>query len=373
MSRYGRREVQALGPEGPRDVGSIPAHISMTPNDYLIQRLTQCAQYTLAKEEKAEVKNGGLSSFILKRLTSKKFRKYKMDEECLERTKKAIDIAISDNKPVPIIYFQGGYKLWRLPTSPEADWAEFFNVSFVLEYIAPIAAVYKPGVALTYYVHTLLMEKHDNLATEDIDQYMRSLSHLFDIFRKTLPKNVTLSILRDADLYSREDYFKTLEEGAAKAKLDYETLPDPAKARMRRLAELNIKWDGKEDWTKLSEKEKEEKLYLGAIYEASAVNNLKKVQDMVKSEKNILIFTKPTKQMIGIGSSKTSIAKHWVGIGVLESEGGTFYDRILTPSQFESVKNEPHEVVSIDSIPLKNFNTVWVYPKRFSFAEQVKH
>jgi hypothetical protein len=279
----------------------------MDVQGYLDNQLKNAGNYQLTSDDQ-KLLNQDVSKFAMAKLMSKKFRKWKLDPGCIERTQKAIDIKIEKNEPIKVIFFQGGYKLWRFPTSPESDWAEFFNLAYVLNYIAPLATVYKPGVELTYYCHTLLMETHDNLTTEEIKIYMDSFAHLQAKFQEHLPKNIKLSILRDADIYTRDEYFKALEEGKVKAEQDIEAWPDAKVKDFERMATLNIKWNGKEDWTKLSEEDKQEKIHLAALYEQAATSNLPKVMDLVKSPDTVLLFTKASPIFIGIGSTYTSMA-----------------------------------------------------------------
>jgi len=332
----------------------------MTTNQYLQQLLETCAQFSPTEEEKVLAQND-LRQFIYQKLTSKKFRKTKMDPDCEVRTKKAIDLRLQKNQPITLVYPQGGYKLWRFPSSPTADWAEFFNIAYVLQYVAPVAAMYQPGVHIVYYMHTLLMELHDNLTTAEIQAYVDSFEQLLEEFRKFLPKNIKISILRDADIYSRDEYFAALENGKTEAEKTYQTLDQNKKNDLARMAKLNIKWQGKEDWTKLSESEKNQKIYLAALYEMAATSQLPRVFEKVKSEDNVLVFTKATKDFIGIGSTKSSVAKHWVGYGVLQKKANSFLPVILTPSQFQLFIKQKHKKDKTNLISLPNFAEIDIF------------
>ncbi len=336
--------------------------------NFLTQLLTKSGNHTLTEHEQSLLQDTGIEGFIYAKLTSKKFRKSKMDDACVVRTKKAISIAIQKNKPINVFYPQGGYKLWRFPSSPTVDWAEFFNISYVLKYVAPVAAAYKPGVNLTYYMHTFLMELHDNLTTEEIKKYVDSFEALLTEFRKYLPANITISILRDADIYSKDKYFKALEEGKSQAEKEYVTWSQAQKNDFARMARLNIKWNGKEDWTKLSEKEKGEKIYLAALYESAASSNLPKVAELVKSPDKILVFTKGSAMFIGIGSTKTSIAKYWVGFGVLEQKSSSYLPFVLTPSQYEKAIKVQYKRIPIEVISLSNFSEILLFENLWSYV-----
>jgi len=338
--------------------------------DYLESKLKKSSQYELTSEDKLFIEKEGINKFIFQKLSSKKFRKWKLANECILKIEKAVKISITKKEPLHVVFFQGGYKLWRLPSSPEADWAEFFNFAYIIEYLSPIAKAYKYGVDLIYYIHTLLMEAHDNLTTEEINIYINSLQTLINEFNKYLPKKFKIRILKDADIYPREEYFKRLEEGVNIAKETYKTLTQEKKDNYHSMGNLNIKWKGKEDWSKLSQTERDKKIYRGVLYEMSATSNLPKVMAIVKGDDKICLFTNPSPIFIGVGSTKTSITKYWIGFGVLESEVGHFYDRVLSPKQFELAKKIEHKKIIVNLFPLKNFKEIWVYSKRFNFSKQ---
>jgi hypothetical protein len=218
-------------------------------------------------------------------------------------------------------------------------------------------------------MHTLLMEAHDNLTTDEINRYVNSFQELIAAFGNYLPNNLSVEIWKDADIYSREEYFETLHGGFKKAEQLYEELPDERKKSLLTMSKLNVKLDGKEDWTSLSEAALRDRYRKSAIYEIAATSVLAKVQEQVKADDVILVFTVPTDQFIGIGSSKTSITKYWTGFGVLEQEEDRYYPRIFSPKQYEQMKDAPHEVVPVNLIELNNLKEIWVYMRRFDFVE----
>lgn len=337
---------------------------------YLDQELKECSKYLLDLKDEELLKQKGSEEYIFWRLMSKKFRKWRLTDACMARTKKAIQINLKEARPLRFVFPMGAYKLWRLPSSPEADWAEFFNVSYLIRYLAPVAAGYNHGVELTYYLHTLLMERHDNLTREEIQSYVESFERIVNAFSLHLPKNMKISILRDADIYSRDEYFINLEKGAVDAKKIYDASTPEKKSHYHKLGSLNIKWNGKEDWTKLNDREREEKINQGALYEIAATTSLPKVMETIKSDDKILLFTFSSDMFIGIGSTHTSMTKFWTGYGVLEYDGKNLFDRILSPSQLESVKNEPHEKIPVNFPFGTNFKSIRLYPTRFDFTRK---
>lgn len=344
----------------------------MDIKEFLEEKLKEPSKYELSKEEQKSLEKKGIEEFIKWKLTSKKFRKWAIDDITKGRIDTAVKMALEENRGLRVVYPQGGYKLWKLPTTPEPDWAEFFNISYVLEYVAPIAAAYEPGVELTYYLHTLLMERHDNLTTKEIEAYENAFRKLLAEFEKYIPENIKIVVKKDADFYSREEYFKILDEKYEETEKVYNELPNDKKEHFRKLGELNIKWDGAEDWTKLSNDEKNKKIIDGSIYEMIATTYLDRVMEGIKGPDKILAFMKSGNGFIGIGSTRNSAAKHWVGIGILEQYDNKYVPRILSPNQYDQFKKdcieEGIDLFGSDS-NLKNFSSILIYKGKLNFSK----
>lgn len=338
----------------------------MDVKHFLVKELKDSGKYQLSKQDKKQISKKGIEDFLFSKLASKKFRKWRLPEECAQKTCQAIKIKTSQNKPIEVVFPMGGYKLWRLPTWPEPDWAEFFNISYLIKYLASLAAAYEAGVELKYYMHTFLMEVHDNLTRKEIRAYVDGFEKLIAEFNKYLPKNFKISTWKDSDLYSKEDYLKELQVEFERISKEYEAWPEERKERSLRTSKMNFKWNGEKDLTHLSESEKQEQLKRSVIYE-SAVMGLSRASNQVKSDDKVLVFTQMTPQFIGIGSCKTSMAKFWVGVGVLEDREKGFYPRVLSLSQWQKIKDKDHQKIEVDFFDLKNFKNVRVYPGLIRF------
>jgi hypothetical protein len=211
------------------------------------------------------------------------------------------------------------------------------------------------------------MEIHGNLTKEEIAAYGISFDKVLQAFQQSLPENITVNILKDADLYSRDEYFAELEEQKSLVEKEYETYTDEQKEMLANMAKMNIKWDGNQDWTKLSKSEREEKVYQASLYEKAATM-LKKVGEKVKSPDNILLFNKAAGNFIGIGTTKGSIAKYWVGYGVLRKKEQGFFPIILTPKQYEEAIKQSAETINIKLLDGKNFSSIMVFESSFTIA-----
>jgi hypothetical protein len=335
---------------------------------YLESRLKTCS--VVAKGGTFHAPSDSLEDAILSHLLSKRFRKWAVSPEYLQEIRAQVRYAISQRRPIEPTWFFGGYKLWSLPSAPEVDWAEFFFIAYVLSYIAPIAAIYEPGVHFIFWTaHPSIMQRQSNIPEADCLRYRQTFSKLLEHFQPGLPKNAHFSLRCFDELYPNEkDYSSELELHITEVERAFrEDWSAEQKEKKKASSTLNIQWVGAEDWTTLSPDEKLEKIRLGPIVH-DGYCSLSSVNKALRGPGRLDLSTVPLPSgSIPIGTTASSVTKFWTGFGVLEHRGDRFVDRILSPQQLEEVKSLPSEEIPIDLIPLKNFQTVRVYPElRFS-------
>ncbi|MBD3363514.1 L-tyrosine/L-tryptophan isonitrile synthase family protein [Candidatus Dojkabacteria bacterium] len=302
---------------------------------------------------------------------NKSYRKWSVDNDAQKHIKQAIHLNFKDDKPIEFTFPFGGYKLWRLASYPEVDWAEFFTISYYSRYVSPILKVYKPGVNFTFSSDDVIIERMDNIPKEDTDAYFRSFQKLIFEFSKHYPDNMKMNITRVGDLYSQKEFENELAENVEKVKNHYINEGEERKKKMLKTSKLNIKFKGAEDWTKLSKEEQQAKIAMGPIYH-DAHCSLSKRRDFVRGKNKVVLFTTPISNAIAIGTSKSSITKFWTGTGILEKRNGDYKDRILSPQQIKALEKLEKEALKIDLIPLKNFNKITIVKEKLNFSNKSK-
>lgn len=342
----------------------------MTPQQYLENRLKRCAHYELSLLDQESLKNIGVKDFIFWQITRKKFRRWKLPELARERINRVLDYCFSKQKPILFRFRFGGYKLWRLESAPEVDWAEFFTLVHYSEYLAPIIAVHKPGVKFLFISNDVFVERLNNIAREDTEAYFESFLKLRDQFRRFAPENFSVEVIRSRSLYSSDEELdkefkaKIKEiEGPWKEKQNEERLK-----RSLEKAMLNIKWDGIRDLRNLSNEERQKVIEQSALMHDALVQ-LPTINTFFENNPS-MIFVSATRypNVVSIGTTKTSIVKFWVGTGVLEERSGKYLEHVLSPLQVEKLKGSFSQRIQIDLIPLKNFSAVEVYNQKLDFA-----
>lgn len=333
----------------------------MTPQDYLQAELQHSTDYVLTDDDKAIIDKQGVEDFIYAKLTSKKFRKWAVDESSEQQAKRAIHLNVSAGKPLQFRYPFGGYKLWRMPSSPEVDWAEFFSIAYYSKYLAPIAAAYEPGIEFLFASDDVIIERMDNVPVADTDAYFHSFKKLLAQFTQYFPANFKMDIVRIGDLYEDKAAMEQeLAINVERFKQEYATSVDPAqKQKMLTTSELNVRWDGAKDLTTITQAEKRAVIEMGPVYHDAYCALLKR-REFNRGEDKIVIFTTLIPNAIAVGTTKSSVTKYWTGFGVLQADGDSFRDKILSPTQLEQLDQAQFtdEDVRLDGLNGKNFKRI---------------
>jgi hypothetical protein len=72
-----------------------------------------------------------------------------------------------------------------------------------------------------------------------------------------------------------------------------------------------------------------------------------------------MVLNTPVKGVIAVGTTKSSVAKFWCGMGVLEKRGEDYYEKILTPKQLNSVK-VAMQPIAIAKLNSKNYSQIGI-------------
>lgn len=319
----------------------------MTPKEYIEQRLKELK--TTSKKTIVLKTDIDLANFIFQTIMSKKFRKYKViPDEYINHIKGAIDNSIKNNLPIEIILPFGGYKLWRLEETPEADWAELFSMMYFAKWLKPITDVYKPGVHFDFSSDDVVVERLNNIPKSDTESYAKSFRLIFNFLETYLPDNFKFTLTPVSSYYSPEEFETELKEKITTMEKELGGLP-VLDERHKRMVEMNVRLNPGQDKDPLW-REKVELLH-------QSYYTLSRRRAYNRSKEKILAFCYRMANCVAVGTTKTSIAKFWPGTGVLKKLGDDFSEYILSPSQLNTEKYV-WEQISIKELSGKNFNKI---------------
>jgi len=332
----------------------------MTIQEFIEYRISNPQTYELNEDELKCLKVCGAKELLLRRLTSSKFRKTSLDDSAKQQIKSAIDICINNGSPIKLTYPFGGYKSWRTVGFPNADMAELMTLSYVIRYAKYLSVVYSPGVIVQFTSDDVIIEKIDNYRKDDLDAYSSSFLSLIELFKDNLPSNVKVEYRRVVpDLYNVDEYSVDLEAAVESYKLN----ADPEAEHDYSGFEFNFLMNGSQDYTGYTE-EQMESVYKELTPYSVAYLSIPKRRAFNRGEDKIVIFSQKITNAIDIGSTSSSKAKFWAGTGVLEIDGDRIVDRIVSPKQFELIRQQlKTETLIIGGVDL----AVHTYQGRLNF------
>lgn len=327
----------------------------MNAHDYITTKLVALKEPVAIDEKPAN--DGEMAEAIFSYLMSKKFRKYAIPEKNQRIIQEAIAINIKNQEPLKISWPFGGYKLWRLEEAPEADWAELFTIMHIAKWLKPVCSLYQHGVTVTFWIDEVVISRMNNIPQTDLDRYQRSFAHVLTFIEPWLPTGLRFEVFLERSQYESGEAFDTgLAIEMKKLEQEHAANPQPLSEAAIRSIEMNVRATPEQLADPLW-REKVDIMHNAYYY-------LQEKQDRVRpsyTTANITAFsTFFEPNVIPIGSTKTSIAKFWIGVGALQRRSDGLIETILTPSQLEKTPCVWEEI-TMPKLEGKNFSKIRVF------------
>lgn len=278
-----------------------------------------------------------LYDYILSCVLSSKYRKTKIDQFTCSSIKEKIKVAVGAKRPLEFTIPFGAYKGWKLPTHPETDWAEVFNIRHIINYLLPIAKVYKWGIVVYYTFQDNIMHNVSNVPKEDFLSYKKCFERLLNYYNSRLDR-IRFEMFSINSLYANDDeYFDDFKKRYEYNLLHWhEKYSEEERNKKVNSAKNNLARKGIEDYSNLTDEQWEKKCIISAM-QTDAVDCLFWRREFNKKSTRIqLVFVKGPENSIHIGSCSTSTAHFWAGIGVLEynKKNKRLLPRILSQNKY---------------------------------------
>lgn len=324
----------------------------MTPQNYIQSELDRLKAPANASEPKTQDE---LADCIFQLLTSKKFRKYALNDEYSAHVKNSIKASIAANEPIKIVFFGGCYKLWRLDESPESDWAELFAYMYFTRWVKPICAVYKPGVWFDFLLDDYIVPRLNNISENDVRAYRTSRDNVLDFIKPYQPSNLKMTHTSEGSLFaSREEYERSLERAIKQLS---DSLPGGL-PKLNEAEAASVTLNTHATPAQLADPQWREKVELvhSAYYLARNETGY-----YAPSTNKIIAFTQPFApgRPLAVGSTKDTVAKYWAGVGVLKPHDDNYRQFVLSPKQLEAAKFS-WQNLALPGLTGKNFSKIRV-------------
>ena len=268
-------------------------------------------------------KSEDIEAQIVQLLLSKKFRKYSANETLIQHVKDVVHFCVSRNQPINLTFLHGAYKLWRLDEAPEADFAELFSLMYYSKYVKPVCEIYEPGVWFDFFVDDYIVEVIDNLAPEEVRRYIDSYQGIMDYLKAYQPDNLKMTITTVGSRFESREAF----DASVAKNLEKVPLADISDEDSRTI-ELNVRpREGQTSDPLWKEK-------VCRIHDAYMITKGEPGYHKNRQDK-ILVFSQPlpSGSTISRGTTKSSIAKFWAGVGALKADGDSYKMLVLSPKQ----------------------------------------
>lgn len=305
--------------------------------EYLYNLLNKFNQYEVSLSDR-KIIDRDLIGFIFQKISIKKFRKQKLFPETIDDIKNKIKFCISNSKPIKFTLLFGGYKHFWNKSAPEIDWAEVFSLKFLIEWLAPISSVYKPGVVLELVSEDWVLERMDNYSQESLDKYSNSLCNLIDIFNVNLPDNLRINYIRLSDIFDKSEMMKAIDERMDDGYKRWNSLSQDEKDIELRRSRRSVMLGDNESDDKLIESRVTELAYYESEALPQFLNNYSD-EDKIYFCMSFGLSNDNIDHWLTLGSTYASTVDFWVGRGIIEERDDSFIRRIVSREQYDRIKN----------------------------------
>lgn len=324
----------------------------MKIEEFLKTYIGSVHQYQITESETKCIQFEGIEKFIYQKLTSTKYRGIKLPDDLRDFVKLRIDYCIKNNLPIHIVFPFGAYKRWNLPTYPHIDWAEVFNIKYMIEYLSSIASTYKFGVTLEYYSVELFVSKNIKIPQKDLDIYEKEFKNMLNILSKYTPKGLILKFTNLREEIRQDTALKSIDEKVKELRNNWKNVSQEDKEL--KIKRAKVSYAANENDPNYNEKILEAVLMHDAFSSECWTQN-GKIEWINKPDMIVVGNSYTGNWGIHVKSSRTSRVNFWVGIGVLEKRENEFLPTILSYNQW----NEQKELIEYHSVNIfRNFTNL---------------
>lgn len=276
---------------------------------------------------------------LLQAVTSSKFRKSSISDDTLLDIKAKISRCYERRCPLKFSVPFGAYKAWRLNLDFRPDWAEVFNLSFLMKYAVSLRSYYPYGIEISYTFSDGIMYFVSDIPHEKASRYVLDFRCLIELFNG-LFNDISFQLVRINDLYAgNEDYYIDFLKNFLDNLVYWDTKYDEqTKNRHIKSAHNNVYIYGEREIAAQKD-DTREKYYFYSALMTDAVDCLKERRKYNKNSDRIqLVGVKGPGKSINVGACETSTVHFWVGRGVLKMNKGKLKPYVLPYKNLNDTK-----------------------------------
>lgn len=324
-----------------------------------ISDLLEFPQYQLTLDEVVAIEKSGIVPYLVKKIMSNKYRKSSPSRLVIEEVNKRVKQSVKENSPIHLTIPTGGYKKWQLDSAPRVDWAEFFHLRYMTEYMAPIAAAYPQGVILDYFSNSWLIKIISHYPQDELDEYTHSFRQLITQFEKHLPDNIKIRYNVVEDQLPEEVLLARALKNRPQVESEWKNLTEKEQTERLKYSERNIRWDILESKRRLSVSERRKIIYEGKIiHDCLLKGGWNSDLVYLRSENGIgIIHRNSDPYFLHLATVAGSFVQFWVGTGIIEKRQDRLIPRVLSYNQYLEIKSQLLPM-SIQGLREHNFSQI---------------
>lgn len=343
-------------------------------NIYLEDLIKEFKPYAFTERDRKLINKDEIE-FVTNKLIRKKFRKHKVAKKTEEDIRNKVKKSFRENIPIYLTVPFGGYKHFWNHSYPVPDWAEIFTFNHLYNFVSPLLEIYKPGVVIEFISEDLILTRMNNYPPEALNSYSRIFSSLIEKFNSWSPENFQLKFFRIGDQCDKDKMVEKVEKLLNERRGEFFKLSEENKQKELKRSHRSVMYNGYKDLTKLSSREKldreiDSRIIELAYYDTEAESRF--LGDYLWRDNHICICFSfglshdNIDNFLTLGSCKSSIVDYWIGRGILEAHGNKIIPRIVSKTQYETIKNDLKMFNTRSVLPSNNFGSIEVLNKIFA-------
>jgi len=331
----------------------------MNPDTFIRNLITKPNEYILSEGEEKTIQFEGVEKYIYNKLTSSKYRASSLPISLNDTIKQTIHQSVLHGRPIHISIPFGGYKKHQLPTYPNPDWSEVFNIIYLRDYLLPIANAYPNGVVLEYFSDEVFVSRMNNIPQKDLDSYSNQFQMIVAWINQYTNANLQIKFSRIRDQIGQVEILQRFDKEIERLKQEWDTLSKEEQSKRIHKSERNYC----ADLTGLPENERFNILWESTlVHDAFIFGEWRDGVPWAFDDYMIPVGFRYTGDWgIHLKSSPRSTVQFWVGIGILHRQDDLLLPTILTHKQYldelDSLNNVatslfPAELTNLQIIPI---------------------
>lgn len=308
----------------------------------------------------ADYPNSDMGESILRFLTSARWRKSPVSGELMSSIADYIARRVSQNSSIRIFVLCGGYKQARIKSAPLPDWAEYFNIAFIMQLARRVHDIYEPGVEVVYRGDEVIMTEIGNYSVQDRLAYTNAFRTLIDFFihSEITVRGITCRYSLTAETSALPMLLELMRAKYGACETAFLSLPKEEQQRRIMVSLRNQSWSGERDLTDLNEDER----YLWAKtacikHDAFLEADMELAGGYLKDGISIS-FRRGVPSALHYRSCASSAVQFWAGEGVLNRTAVGLRPWIASPSQLASAAQATFASCSVPSLEGKPFTEI---------------